>query len=189
DPYWSVAPPVIAVAWLGAATTGVGARQGLVVVLIVAWATRLTWNWASGWAGLSQEDWRYVQLRQQRGRLPWWLVSLTGIQLVPTLVVFAAMLSVWPALTGTGPISWLDLIAAAVTTGALVLETVADLQLRRFVRLPANSGRVANVGLWRWSRHPNYVGEIGIWVGLFLFGLAAAPDWWWTVVGPLAMVA
>jgi steroid 5-alpha reductase family enzyme len=43
--------------------------------------------------------------------------------------------------------------------------------------------------LWRRSRHPNYLGEILFWVSVFLFGLAANPSWWWTVVGPLAMVA
>jgi steroid 5-alpha reductase family enzyme len=44
------------------------------------------------------------------------------------------------------------------------------------------------VGLWRYSRHPNYLGEILFWWGLWLFGLAAAPDWWWTVIGPITMV-
>jgi steroid 5-alpha reductase family enzyme len=62
---------------------------------------------------------------------------------------------------------------------------VADLQLRRF----AAPGRIVDRGLWRWSRHPNYLGEVGFWWGLWLFGLAAAPGWWWTVVGPLVMVA
>jgi steroid 5-alpha reductase family enzyme len=188
DPYWSVAPPVIAVAWLAAAPSGVGLRQSLVIVLIGLWAVRLTGNWVYGWRGLSHEDWRYVQLRRDRGPVPWWVVNLTGIQLVPTLFVFAGMLSVWPALSGDRPVGWLDALAVLVTTGALLLETTADRQLHRFARDPANRGRVAEVGLWRWSRHPNYLGEIGIWWGLWLFGLAAAPSWWWTVVGPLGMV-
>jgi len=41
-------------------------------------------------------------------------------------------------------------------------------------------------GLWAYSRHPNYFGEIMFWWGIFLFGLAAAPDWWWTVIGPVS---
>ncbi len=41
--------------------------------------------------------------------------------------------------------------------------------------------------MWAWSRHPNYLGEMGFWWGLYLFGLAANPDWWWTIVGPLAI--
>jgi steroid 5-alpha reductase family enzyme len=192
DPYWSVAPPVIAVGWLATAgtSTGLAVRQLVVIVLIALWAVRLTTNWAAGWRGLSHEDWRYVQLRvQSRGRLPWWVVSFAGIQLMPTLVVFAGMLSVWPALAGDRPLGPVDLLAAAVTLAAVTLETVADLELHHFTHDPANRGRVAEVGVWRWSRHPNYLGEIGFWWGLWLFGVAAAPGWWWTVIGPLTMVA
>lgn len=189
DPYWSVAPPVIAAGWLAVAA-GLPARQVLVLVLILSWAVRLTANWAIGWSGLSHEDWRYVRMRQQtHGRLPWWLVSFGGIQLVPTLVVFVGMLPVWPALTGNRALGAVDLLACVVTTAAVTLETVADRQLHRFTGDPANRGTVAEVGLWRWCRHPNYLGEIGFWWGMWLFGLAAAPGWWWTVIGPLTMVA
>src|SRR3954452_7599434 len=69
DPYWSVAPAVIVVAW--ALWRGdAGARQILVLTLVLIWAVRLTANWAVGWRGLGHEDWRYVRLRQQR---PGWL--------------------------------------------------------------------------------------------------------------------
>jgi steroid 5-alpha reductase family enzyme len=158
--------------------------------LIVIWAVRLTVHWGGTWRGLGHEDWRYVELRDRtRGRLPWWLVSLVGIQLMPTLAVFLGLLSVWPAVAvGTRPLNLLDLAGVAVTGAAIAIEAVADIQLRRFVADPANRGRTADRGLWRLSRHPNYFGEIAFWWGLWLFGLAAAPDWWWTVVGPLAMV-
>jgi steroid 5-alpha reductase family enzyme len=181
DPYWSVAPPVVVLAW----TTG-GARQIIVDVLVLVWAVRLTANWAMGWRGLNHEDWRYVQIREQ-GRAPWWLVSLTGIQLMPTLTVFAGLLAVWPAFNRR-PLNLVDVIAIVVTVGAIVLETVADIQLHRFTGDPANRGRIADQGLWSRSRHPNYLGEILFWWGLWLFGLAAAPTWWWTVAGPVLMV-
>ncbi len=188
DPYWSVAPPLILAGWLiGHHTLTV--RQAIVLLLVTIWAVRLTANWAVGWHGLRQEDWRYVQIRDDtRGRLPWWLVSFTGIQLVPTLVVFAGLLSAWPVVVGTRPIGWLDLLALVVTITAIGLETVADLQLRRFAADKSSRGRTVDIGLWRRSRHPNYLGEIGLWWGLWLFGLAAAPNWWWTIVGPLVMV-
>jgi steroid 5-alpha reductase family enzyme len=186
DPYWSVAPPVIAAAWI-VAEGSFTVRQAVVLVLILAWAVRLTGNWALTWTGLAREDWRYVQIRSQtRGALPWWLVSLTGIQLVPTLVVFAGMLAVWPAVSGGRSFGWLDVLAIVVTGGFVVIETVADVQLRRFVS--AHEGHTVNVGLWRYSRHPNYLGEIGFWWGLWIFAVAAAPSWWWTVAGPIAMV-
>jgi steroid 5-alpha reductase family enzyme len=184
DPYWSVAPAVIVAAWV-AGSDPAGGRGIVVLVLVLIWAVRLTANWALGWRGLAHEDWRYVQIRRDTaGRLPWWLVNLTGIQLMPTLVVFAGLLPVWPAVTVAAPLNPMDLVAAAVTLGAITLEAVADHQIQYFRKNPG----IANGGLWRCSRHPNYLGEILFWWGLWLFALAAAPRWWWTVLGPLAMV-
>ena len=188
DPYWSVAPPVVAAWWAVTTGTGNGLRQALVLLLIAIWAVRLTGNWAYGWKGLHHVDWRYDQLRATRGRVPWWLVSLGGIQLMPTLVVFLGLLPVWPAVDGSRPFGWLDVVATVVTASAIALEAVADVQMHRFAAAAVNRGRILATGLWRRTRHPNYLGEIAFWWGLFLFGLAAAPGWWWTVVGPVAMV-
>jgi steroid 5-alpha reductase family enzyme len=190
DPYWSVAPPVIAAAWVFAADDhGVASRQALIVALIGAWAIRLTANWAYGWSGLAHEDWRYTRLRTTRGGVPWWVVNLGGIQLMPTLIVFVALLPVWAAVTGDRPLSPLDAVAALVTAAAIALEATADAQMHRFRADPANRGRLNRAGLWGRLPHPNYVGEMAFWWGLWLFALAAAPSWWWTVVGPLTVTA
>lgn len=194
DPYWSVAPPVIAIAWAAVSAAHLGngatARQVVAITLLAAWAIRLTGNWAVGWRGLTQEDWRYVMMRDDtRGRLPWWLVSLVGVQLVPTLIVFAGMLPLWPALGAPRhSFNVIDVLATIVTVAAIATETMADNQMRSFTRNPDNRGRTIDVGLWSRSRHPNYLGEIGMWCGMYLFGLAADPHWWWTVVGPVVMV-
>lgn len=194
DPYWSVAPAVVVVAWVQWRTGGdlaeLTGRQVAVLVLVLAWAARLTANWSLSWRGLGHEDWRYVRIREQRPSwLPWWLINLTGIQVMPTLVVFGGLLPIWPAVTVTGrPWSLLDVAAVVVTAAAVVIEAVADRQLRRFAGDPANRGRIVDRGLWRYSRHPNYLGEIGFWWGMWIFGLAAAPTWWWTVAGPIAMI-
>lgn len=190
DPYWSVAPPLIVLGWLLVEQAGVGLRQALVLGLLTVWAVRLTANWAIGWRGFAHEDWRYVQIREQTsGRLPWWLVTFTGIHLVPTLVVFLALLSAWPALHGYRGVGLIDFLAVIVLLGSILLEALSDRQLHSFVARPENAGKTVDIGLWRWSRHPNYLGEIGVWWGLWLFGLAADPSWWWTVIGPLGMVA
>jgi steroid 5-alpha reductase family enzyme len=191
DPYWSVAPAVIVLAWMVTASSATTIRPVLVAALVLTWAIRLTANWATSWRGLSHEDWRYVQIRAEtRGRWPWWLVSLAGIQVMPTVVVFAGMLAVWPAVTVRDrPLGVLDGAALLVTAGAIAVEAVADRQLHLFTADPAHRGRAMDRGLWRYSRHPNYLGEIGFWWGLWLFALAAAPDWWWTVVGPVTMLA
>ena len=194
DPYWSVAPPVVAIAWAAVAPGHLGdgatARQVVVIALVVAWAIRLTGNWAIGWRGLTQEDWRSIMMRDDtHGRLPWWLVSFVGVQLVPTLVVFVGLLPVWPALGAPRhSFNWIDVIALVVTGTAIAIETIADNQMRAFARNPDSRGRTIDVGLWSRSRHPNYFGEISFWCGLYLFGLAADPHWWWTIAGPIVMV-
>ena len=188
DAYWSVAPPVIAayLALVPEAAGGDRARLLVVFTLVSFWAVRLTWNWARGWTGLAHEDWRYVDLAAKSGRA-YWLVSLGGIHLFPTVQVFLACLPLLPALASPEPFGWLDFVAAAVTLTGIGFELVADNQLRRFVRSKPPEGAILDTGLWAWSRHPNYFGEMSFWWGIWLFGLAADPGWWWTIVGPLAI--
>ena len=187
DAYWSVAPPAIGLYWATLpGAEAAPARQLVVLALVFAWGVRLTWNWARAWPGLHHEDWRYRDLREN-AHAPYWLVSLTGIHYFPTLQVFLGCLPLYPALAfGARPFGVLDLLALAVTAGAIALETVADEQLRAFNRAK-QPGDICHSGVWAWLRHPNYLGEIGFWWGLWLFGVAAGPGWWWTVIGPLAI--
>jgi steroid 5-alpha reductase family enzyme len=189
DPYWSVAPPAIGLYWaLAPVAAGVSRARQLVALLLAGlWAARLTWNFLRGWQGLGHEDWRYVDFRATSGRA-YWLVSLLGIHLFPTVMVFVGCLSLFPGLSaGTRPLGLLDVVAIGVTAAAIGIEATADEQLRRFRRAAAGSARTLASGLWAWSRHPNYFGETLFWWGLFLFGLAADPAWWWTIAGPLAI--
>jgi len=182
DPYWSVVPPLIALAWWG---EGVWVRQVLAAIGVFAWGIRLTWNWASGWPGLSHEDWRYVELR---GRHPkgYWAVSFFGIHLFPTAQVFLGCLPLYPIFTSTRAVDAVDIVALMVIYGAVLLEGTSDWQLRRFLRREDRK-TFCDEGLWAWCRHPNYVGEMGFWWGLFLLGFATDPTWWWSGVGALAI--
>ena len=129
---------------------------------------------------------RYRELRAN-ARLPYWLVSLGGIHYFPTLQVFLACLPLYAALAlGREPWHALDWLALLVTGGAIALETIADEQLRSFNRTK-EPGSICARGVWAYSRHPNYLGEIGFWWGVWLFGLAAHPAWAWTVIGPVTM--
>lgn len=188
DAYWSVVPPLVAVFYVVVAEPGVSElRQWLVLAVVWLWAVRLTANWVRSWPGLGHEDWRYVDARSQA--MPYWLASFTGFHLFPTIIVFAGMLPLYPALvTSTASVGVLDVIATVVGVGSVLVELVADEQLRAFNQTKAR-GEVCRRGLWGWSRHPNYLGEMGFWWALWLFALAADTAWWWTVVGPLAMTA
>jgi steroid 5-alpha reductase family enzyme len=190
DPYWSVVPPLILLYYaVHPAVDGVdGLRVMIVLALVLAWAVRLTFNWARGWQGLGHEDWRYTGLREQWGRR-YWLISFLGIHLMPTIWVFLGCLSLYPAVSsGTQPLGALDVVATVATAGAIWIEKRADDELVRFRREGRGAQAILDSGLWAWSRHPNYFGEMGFWWGLWIFGVAADPaSWWWTLAGPVSI--
>jgi steroid 5-alpha reductase family enzyme len=109
-----------------------------------------------------------------------------GIHLLPTVLVFGGSLALWPTLSDRRTqLTWLDVVAALVTLCALVIETTADWQMRRFRRsLPAKEYPFPP-GLWSASRHPNYFGEVLFWWGLFLFVPLTYPNDRLAIVGPL----
>jgi len=189
DPYWSVAPIAIALCWALATPNELvnSSRQLLVIALVTIWGVRLSYNWWRGWRGISHEDWRYMDFREKCGVF-YWPVSFAGIHMYPTLAVFLGCLPIYPALAlSSRPLGWLDAVAAVVTVLAIAIETAADRQLHRFRSGSPEPGEVLQSGLWARSRHPNYLGEILFWWGLYLFGLAADVTWWWTVAGALVI--
>jgi len=189
DPYWSLAPLPIAAYWmLVPATPHVPISRSLIVLALVGiWGLRLTYNWWRGWGGLEHEDWRYRDMRQKLGRF-YWPGSFLGIHLLPTLLVFLGCLPLYAVFSsGIRPLSFLDLVAVAVTGLAIGWEAIADDQLKRFRRSNRDPERFLTAGLWAYSRHPNYLGEIGFWWGLVLFAVASDPAYWWTGIGALAI--
>jgi steroid 5-alpha reductase family enzyme len=190
DAYWSVVPPLLLFYWWSQAALAVDAlRCWLVAIVVVLWAIRLTANWVYAFPGLHHEDWRYPMFKERPGRLEF-VADLTAIHLIPTLQVFLGMVPVYVAVSRPGPgWVWLSWVAFAVGIAAVALELVADVQMHRFVA-QRREGEAIDQGVWSWSRHPNYFGEFSFWVALALFGIAAAPeDWWWLILGALAMLA
>ncbi|MDZ7883662.1 MAG: DUF1295 domain-containing protein [Mycobacterium sp.] len=189
DAYWSVIPPLLLFYWVYRSADVDLLRVWLISIVVLLWAIRLTANWVYAFPGLHHEDWRYPMFKQRAGRFEI-LADLVAIHLIPTLQVFLAMVPVYVAVTRPGPgLVWLAWIAFVVGLAAVALELVADVQMHRFVA-ERRSGRAMDRGLWGWSRHPNYFGEFSFWAALALFGIAAAPaDWWWLIVGALAILA
>lgn len=187
DAYWSVIPPVVFLLLLeegGAGWTPLTASLG---VVLLAWGVRLTLNWARGWPGFPHEDWRYPKLYEE-SPLPAWLTMLLAVELIPTLFIWLGCLPLVAATStegaGMGFVGWL---ALAVGLAATLIELVSDEQMRRFAQTK-QPGDLMDGGLWRYSRHPNYFGELLLWLSLWLFALAASPGSWWTGVGLLAMI-
>lgn len=188
DPYWSVAPPVIAGYLVYINPEGDRVRQLIVFFLVVFWGTRLTLNWARGWKGLQHQDWRYRNLQKQSGKF-YWPVSFLGIHMMPTLLVYLGCLPLFYIMADPAPIGNYEWIAVVFTLGATFLEWTADEQLRAFKRHNAPTALMQS-GLWSILRHPNYTGEVSFWLGLFLFiPLGTTPGSEWTLIGFLSMVA
>jgi steroid 5-alpha reductase family enzyme len=161
-------------------------RRAVVIALVLVWGARLTFNWARGWQGIAHEDWRYADYRGKRS--PYWVVSFVGFHMMPTVWVYLGCLSLVPAIaTGTRPLGALDAAGLVVTAGAIAIEALADEQLRAFRQSKPAPGRILDTGLWSISRHPNYLGELSFWWGLYLFALAADPSWWGAIAGAVSI--
>ena len=182
DPYWSVAP--VGMLPLCIASFGVWSAGTIALLVCVTyWGVRLTANWAYTFKGYDHQDWRYTMLREKSGAL-YPLVSLFGIMLFPTLVVYLCLL---PAMhyVQAGTVNWITLLGFALCLGAATLQLVADIQLHRFQLRAANRGQIIRSGVWRHARHPNYLGEILMWWGVYLVLLSVSPRLWPLGIGAL----
>lgn len=188
DPYWSIAPLPIIFYWVfSRGENELSFRHVVLLVLVITWGTRLTLNWVRRWNGFNDEDWRYVNFRK-RFKKSYWIVSFLGIHLIPTLVVFAGCLSAYPAITHKpSSIDSFDIFAIVILLIAILTETISDEQLRKYLKTSKNQSFLSS-GLWRYSRHPNYFGEVLFWTGLFLFSLGSSTFYWWTLAGPVGMI-
>ena len=189
DPYWSIAPPIIFLYWVFHEQTleALTLMQILILSMVGFWSLRLTLNWITRWRGIKDEDWRYIAFRFKYQE-KYWVVSLTGIHLFPTLIVFLACLAAYPALVmHEGSMGLMEWIAVAVTFAGILFETISDWQLRNYSKDKSKCD-FQNMGLWKYSRHPNYFGEVLFWVGLFLFSSGMDRAYWWILPGPVFMI-
>ncbi|MFM7066635.1 MAG: DUF1295 domain-containing protein [Gammaproteobacteria bacterium] len=158
-------------------------RGHLLVWLVLIWTLRLSIyltvrNWGHA------EDRRYQAIRARnepnfRTKALW---RVFGIQ---ALLAWIISIPLFGAVGGEAPLGWLDYAGVALFTLGFIFEAGGDWQLSRFLKNPANAGKVMDQGLWRYTRHPNYFGDFCIWWGFYLLALGAGA--WWTFYGPLLM--
>ena len=157
-------------------------RAQVVCVLTTAWAARLAFHIGKRNVGHG-EDYRYRSMREKYGRnFP--LVSLFIVFLLQAALMWTISLPVQAVLAPAAvmPLGWIDAAGVALWAIGYVFEAIADAQLAAFKRDPANTGRVMDTGLWRYSRHPNYFGEFLLWWGFGVIALATGA--WWALIGP-----
>ena len=179
DPYWSIAPIVILTGFERSANLTL--YTILLLFAVWLWGLRLTANWVYTFHGPQYEDWRYRMLREKTsGFYPF--VNLFGIHLFPTLVVYACILPAVTAIKEKTAGTSLSLVCLLICLSAVLLQGTADYEMHRFRR--RGTGGLIREGLWKYARHPNYLGEILMWWGVGL-SFAAAGGSFLCLIGAL----
>ena len=181
DPYWSVQPIVIIAGY--ALTSNITPATLLLIISIVYWGIRLTGNWAYVFGGLKHQDWRYTKFENETGRL-YPFINFTGIHMVPTLIVYLTTLPAVFVIRQELRANIGSFIGMVVCVGAATLQLVADTQMQKY-RKSGQHGLI-RTGLWKYARHPNYLGEILMWWGIAIQAVSVMPSHWWFVAGALA---
>ena len=189
DAWWSLGMALMALATflqLGGGTD----RRVLLLGLCSLWAIRLGgylfWRWRD-----HGPDRRYVRMMEKAkeargwsyGRASFWLVFATQapLQFIVALPAMLGQIPPEPVELGT-----LAYIGATLALFGILFESIADWQLTRFRKNPANQGKVLSTGLWHYTRHPNYFGDACLWWGLFLIGAETSLGWL-ALPGPLLL--
>jgi steroid 5-alpha reductase family enzyme len=158
-------------------------RGLLTTTLVALWAFRLSVHIYLRNRGKS-EDYRYKAWRDEWGK---WFYIRTYLQvfiLQGVLMLIVVMPVVIINVYRGGALGWLDFAGLTLWIVGFYFETVGDWQLSKFIKNPANKGKIIQSGLWQYTRHPNYFGEVAQWWGIGIIALSV-PYGWLGFVGPL----
>ena len=151
-------------------------RATLVAAMVMIWSLRLaTFLFIRISKAGSDSRFDEIKTRPLRFLMAWTLQGLW------VLLTAAAALAV---ITGgvREPLGIVGICGIAVWLVGMLIETVADRQKSTFKNDPANEGRFIDVGLWAWSRHPNYFGEITLWTGMAIVAVPVLQGWQWAAL-------
>lgn len=160
-------------------------RQWIVLALVAVWGLRLAVRIYRRNHGKG-EDFRYQKWREEWGKH--WIIR-SYFQVFMLQGLFMWLISFPLIIINSNSIhslGWVDYLGICVWLTGFIFEAVGDAQLDRFLRNPNNRGRILDSGLWRYSRHPNYFGEVLQWWGIFVIALSV-PNGWISIIGPLTI--
>lgn len=178
DAYWS-ALPLFAVVML-LFQTEINIVRLLIAIAIIGWGLRLTINWIYTFDNLNWIDWRYKDLKDKSKRL-YPIVNFFGIHLFPTLIVYFCFLPVLYVFYNDVSLNPFVIIFFVLSIISFTMQGIADLQMHRFRK--NKTGTFIRNGLWKYSRHPNYLGEIMMWWMIALFSIFALSGYYYLVIG------
>lgn len=164
-------------------SAGIDARTLLLFAMICAWAIRLG-SFLVRRIHAQGEDRRFRDIKTSFSRflLAWTVQGLwVSFSLAAALAAMSSALRV-----DLGPAALAGFLIWALGFG---IEIIADVQKSRFRAAPENAGKFISTGLWSWSRHPNYFGEIVLWIGIAILAAPALSGWQWlTLISPVFVI-
>ena len=179
DPYWSLTPWIIATFFL-IRFPSVNIYTWIIYIVFSLWSWRLSINWIITFDNLLWEDWRYRHYRENSAPWLFHIINFTGLQMIPTVLVYGGTVPLlYLIINGANP---LGLIGAGITFLGILLEFFADHQMHSFLKATKEK-KVCQKGLWKYSRHPNYLGENLVWIGVFLSLLLSYFSLWYFGIG------
>jgi len=173
----------VLMAWVSFFLSGDSGTRGILVgALVSIWGLRLAWHIHRRNKGKA-EDYRYLAWRKEWGK--WFYIrSYFQVYLLQGLFLFFIVTPVLLINKNAGAqLGIIDFVGVVVWLGGFYFESVGDAQLARFIKNPANKGKLMQSGLWAYTRHPNYFGEVTQWWGLWLIALSV-PNGWLSIIGP-----
>lgn len=162
----------VLVAWTGLLTSDASLRSMILTAMVTLWGCRLSWHIFRR-ARHKPEDARYSKWRAEWSH-PILRSYLQVFVLQGILLYIIALPITFIHASAAKPIGLLGGIGIAVWCIGFLCEVIADRQLRLFLQQPENKGKIMDQGLWRYSRHPNYFGEVLLWWGIWLLGSEVA---------------
>jgi steroid 5-alpha reductase family enzyme len=165
------------------------ARGAVLTVVTASWSVALGQSMGRRWWRERPHggDARYRDTAARLhldGRGFWWKTWPTMVAPQAGLILLLNLPLQWAIMTDAAGFTALDVIGILVTAGAGTLEAVANRQLEIYKRGPRVPGSTLMTGVWAWSRHPNYFGNVMVYAGCYLVALRDA-GLWWTVISPV----
>jgi steroid 5-alpha reductase family enzyme len=156
----------------------------LVNFLVSIWGIRLALHISQRHVG-KPEDYRYLKWRQEWGKW-FYLRSYFQVYILQGIFLFLIALPVLVINNSPNLINIFTISGIAVWLIGFYFEVVGDYQLSQFIKDPNNKGKLMMSGLWAYSRHPNYFGEVAQWWGIFLIALPLNYGWV-SIIGPITI--
>ena len=147
-------------------------RALMILFLVILWGMRLAIHLGIRNIGHG-EDFRYVEWRKEGGSNYWWFSFFRVFTLQGALATLVGV-SIYFGYLNDNPLSYIEVFfGSTLFFIGIAWESISDIQLKKFRKNPKNKGKICKVGLWKYSRHPNYFGDLVVWFSIFTFSLSS----------------